>query len=260
MIFHQPSNSLSNYHYNTYFYSNNFFDFHFHKNLELIYVIKGSVTCTVNQRTYILEANDFGLCLPCDIHRYEPEKNTLYWVLVFSEDFVRSFSKLIADKTGNGFSFRCDETLNAYIKEHLIYNSSPSILTLKSCLYAICEKYINSVELIERDCKKAEMITVISDYIQNNYAKPLLLREISAKLGYDYNYMSRYFRKVFQMTFTEFVNTYRLERAIELLENTDKDIITISYESGFQSVRNFNAFFKKNLKTTPTQYRKTSRK
>ena len=132
------------------------------------------------------------------------------------------------------------------------------MLTLKSCLYAICEKYINSVKLLEKDSKKAEAMTVIINYIQSNYTKSFSLRELSTHLGYNYNYLSRYFRKVFNMTFTDFVNIYRLERAVELLENTNENIITIAYESGFQSVRNFNSFFKKNLNISPSQYRKAS--
>ena len=62
------------------------------------------------------------------------------------------------------------------------------------------------------------------------------------------------------MSFTHFVNMYRLETAIELLENTDGDITDIALGSGFQSVRNFNDYFKKSLNMTPSEYRKASRK
>lgn len=45
------------------------------------------------------------------------------------------------------------------------------------------------------------------------------------------------------MTFSDFVNTYRLETAIKLLEESDENIISIAFKSGFQSMRNFNMFF-----------------
>ena len=62
MIFHQSHNSKSSYNYNAFFYTNEIWDFHFHKNLELIYVEKGSVECTVNNTVYTLNPDDFGLC------------------------------------------------------------------------------------------------------------------------------------------------------------------------------------------------------
>jgi AraC-like DNA-binding protein len=61
------------------------------------------------------------------------------------------------------------------------------------------------------------------------------------------------------MSFTNFVNLYRLEAALELLENSNASILDIALSSGFQSVRNFNDFFRKNLNITPSQYRKASR-
>lgn len=256
MIFHQPHNSLSNYNYNAFFYTTERWSNHFHKNYELIYVVNGTVDCVVNNTAYTLKSGDFGLCLPYDIHSHTPRDDTMYWVLVFSEDFVRLFTKQTHNKVGAGFSFKCDTALQTYIEKHLIHNSSPSLLSLKSCLYAICEQYISSVPLADKNNKKTEVISIITDYIQSNHTKKLSLKSVSRQLGYDYNYMSRYFRKVFNMTFTEFVNIYRLETAIQLLDESDKSITDVAYESGFQSVRNFNCFFKKSMNVTPSQYKK----
>lgn len=228
--------------------------------MELIYVIEGTVNCNVNNNSYQLNKGDFGLCLPYNIHRYVPEDNTLYWVIVFSEEYVRYFAKQIADKTGDGFQFRCKEPVERYINEQLINNEAPSIFSLKSCLYAVCEEYLKNIKLIDKDRKEEAIITLVSDYIFENHTKKLSLSDIAKKLGYDYNYISRLFRRFFNMTFTDFVNIYRLETAIKLLEDTDDSITTIAFESGFQSVRNFNVFFKKNMKTSPSQYRSLFRK
>ena len=260
MLLHQPHNSLTNYNYNAFIYTDKVWDYHFHRNLELIYVIEGAVSCTVNNVDYLLTAHEWGLCLPCDVHRYEPEKNTVYWVLVFSEDYVGFFTKQIHGKTGKGFKFKVSATVEDYIKNRLINTDSYTVFTLKSCLYAVCEEYLKSVELTEKKSNKAEVSTLIADYIQNNHQKKISLADIALKLGYDYNYMSRYFKNTFNMTFTDFVNIYRLETAIKLLEDTKKSIITVALESGFQSVRNFNSFFKANTGKSPSEYRKTVNK
>jgi AraC-like DNA-binding protein len=220
--------------------------------------LEGAVNCTKNQKKYCLKAGEFGLCLPYDIHGYIPEENTKYWALVFSEDFVRLFTKEIAGKTGDGFSFHCGESIENHIKEQLVYNDTPSVFILKSCLYAVCDEYKKQVPLIDKKQKDAEIMPWIADYIAENHQRKLSLSDVASKLGYDYNYMSRYFRNVFNMTFTDFVNIYRLETAIKLLEDTDLSITAIAYESGFQSTRSFNTFFKTQVNMSPTEYRKAS--
>lgn len=255
MIFHQPLNSLSNYNYNIALYTDTIWNFHFHKNFELIYVLSGKVSCTVNNQNTILEKGDFGLCLPCDIHKYVPEKDSEYWVLVFSEDFVRFFSNQIRDKRATRFGFRCDKEVEMYVRHRIIKDKAPSILTLKSCLYALCEQYINCIKLEKKNNESMDFMSYIIDYISKNFSKNISLKTVAKLLGYNYNYMSRCFHNVFSMNFSDFVNVYRFEAAVDLLENTEKNIIDITYESGFQSVRTFNNYFKKTTGMTPSEYR-----
>ncbi len=260
MILHQATNSLSNYNYNAFFYTDKIWEHHFHKNLELIYVIKGAVNCTVNNTKYRLTSRDFGLCLPYDIHRYEPEIDTLYWVLVFSEDYIRYLSKQLSNKTGKGFQFRCKNAVEDFVKLQLINNTTPTTLQLKSSLYAVLEEYLNSTKLIDKSVNESRIATVVSDYVIKHHTQKLTLSDLAKKFGYDYNYMSRCFHNTFNMTFSDFLNIHRLETAISLLENTDEAIISIAFKSGFQSLRTFNDFFKKNTNLSPSQYRKASRK
>lgn len=61
------------------------------------------------------------------------------------------------------------------------------------------------------------------------------------------------------MTFSEFLTLYRLETAVRLIEQTDKKMVDVALESGFQSVRSFNDCFKTHFKMTPTEYKKQLR-
>jgi AraC-like DNA-binding protein len=256
MLYHQSSNSKANYSYNTHVFTDLGFDSHFHKNPELIFVKKDEIGCTVNGKEYRLKEGNFGLCLPYDIHKYDPCDGCVYWVLVFSEDFVHLFSKIIEGKVGKGFMFRCDDSLQRYIEDNLISKDKHTVLGLKSCLYAICEQYLNQVELVKRNGNDQKLIASISDYVRDNHKKSISLSDLSRALGYEYSYMSRYFKSCFNMTFTELINVYRLESAIKLLHESDKSITEIAYESGFKSVRTFNCFFKKSTSVTPSEYRK----
>lgn len=83
----------------------------------------------------------------------------------------------------------------------------------------------------------------ITDYIANNYTENITLKDISKKLSYNYSYLSRNFKRLFGICFNDFVNLYRIEKAISLLSEENTKIANIALESGFQSVRSFNAIF-----------------
>lgn len=260
MIFHQPGNSLSRNNFNAKFYKNEIWEQHFHKNFELIYVIRGSVNCLLNNKKCLLKKGDFGLCLPYDIHAYAPDTDSLYWVCVFSEDYVHEFSKNVCNKAGDSFKFTCSPTVTGFITEKLIDSENPSRLLIKSCLYAVCDEYTKSVRLIDKNKILVDNIVAITDFVEKNHTKDIKLSDIGKLLGYDYHYVSRYFHTVFNMTFSEFLNLYRLETAVRLMDETDKKIINIALESGFQSIRSFNNCFKAHFKMSPTEYKKASQK
>jgi len=81
------------------------------------------------------------------------------------------------------------------------------------------------------------------------------LYDLSKSTGYDYSYLSRYFKKTVGISFNTYVTQFRLSNACYLLENTDEPIVQCAFESGFSSLRIFNRSFQKELHTTPTQYR-----
>ncbi|MBO4693402.1 MAG: helix-turn-helix domain-containing protein [Clostridia bacterium] len=255
MLFHQPHNSMGNYNFNAHIYKDEIWQNHFHKNLELIYVMLGNVECDVNNHKYMLAAGDFGLCLPYDVHAYIPCKKTKYYVCVFSADYVRLFENHVKGKSAEGFSFKPDDVIKDYFVKMLVDNDNPEIYTLKGCLYSICGEFLKSVSLSENKDRKQSIIA-ITDYLSKNHTQNISLKDIAELLGYDYHYVSRYFHSMFDMSFAELLGAYRLETAIKLMDETDKKIADIAYESGFGSIRSFNYTFKKNFGISPNEYRR----
>ena len=255
MLFHQPHNSMGNYNYNARIYTDEVWQHHFHKNPELIYVMEGQVLCEVNNRSFTLSAGEFGLCLPYEVHAYQPAGNTKYYVLVFSADYVRLFEKQVKGKSAEGFAFIPDESVKAFLLAKLVGNEAPTVYTLKSCLYAVCDAFIKQVPLTENRDKKQTVI-LITEYLTKHHTEDIGLSDIAKLLGYDYHYVSRYFHSVFDMSFSELLGVYRLETAIRLMDETDKKLADIAFESGFGSVRTFNYTFQKHFGMSPNDYRK----
>jgi len=253
MIFHQPHNSFSN--YNAAIYGDTVWEPHFHRNFEIIHVLQGGVRCTVNGEGQLLTAGDFGLCLSYEIHSYQPEPDSRYWVGVFSGDYARAFEQQVQNRRGSSFRFRCRPETLQFLQAYLLQPETPPLLLLKACLYAACEEYLRTVTLTRQDSRQSAFIQSVTDFVLEHHRKPVTLSELAAALGYDYHYVSRRFHKVFGMSFPAFLNVYRLEAALELLTQTDKPITEIAFESGFQSVRAFNSSFRSHTGTSPSAYR-----
>jgi len=96
----------------------------------------------------------------------------------------------------------------------------------------------------------------IDHYIQTNLDKDLNIKVTADYIGMSIGYFSRFFSKTFQCSFTEYLTRSRINFAAKLLKDTDMQIIDICYSSGFSSPNQFNRVFKKEMKMTPSEYRR----
>lgn len=95
----------------------------------------------------------------------------------------------------------------------------------------------------------------VYEFIENNYQRAISLEEISNMTNLSKAAFCRYFKKMTQLTFTEFLNQYRVEQAKALLKS-DKKVTETCYECGFESLSYFNKIFKKVVGQKPIQYKK----
>ena len=101
-----------------------------------------------------------------------------------------------------------------------------------------------------------QKISEVVDYITENYANQFALADIAARVGMTESRFSRYFRRATGNTFTDFVNRLRINRACQLLMETEQYVSTICYNVGFNNIANFNRRFMELKGTTPSDFRK----
>lgn len=78
--------------------------------------------------------------------------------------------------------------------------------------------------------------------------------------GRTHEHLCREFKKHLSLTPTEYINTLRLNYAENLLLNTDMDIITVCYNSGFDNLSYFYKLFKLRFNSTPFSYRRKNKR
>lgn len=255
MLLFQDHNSIGNYNYNSQIYDPCEWDYHFHKNYELVYVMEGELDATVDGKQFCMKQNDFSLILPYNIHAFHTPVHAKVWIGVFSADFVSSFDLFMRDKINEMPTFHVEELLMPFLREKLLNTKTADLFTMKSMIYAVCAQYVEKGHFCSKP-KENDVPIQIFKYIEENFKDNISLKTMAAALGYDYHYMSRAYHQIFPANFRRFLNQYRLEYAQELIIHTSLPLTEIALESGFGSVRTFNRTFIHTYGISPKDFKK----
>ena len=104
-----------------------------------------------------------------------------------------------------------------------------------------------------------EQVSQIKDiltYVQEHYQEKILLEDIACFLHLSPKYSRRYFKKQFGHSFTEYVNSYRVERSVSMLEDKNYSISETALQNGFESLSYYVKVFRSVMGMTPGEYRK----
>ncbi|MDU4696117.1 MAG: AraC family transcriptional regulator [Paenibacillus sp.] len=101
------------------------------------------------------------------------------------------------------------------------------------------------------------MVSELKTYIEENFENPdLSLKHISDRFHISAKYASYLFKEEFNLKFVDFIVQLRMERAQELLAETDDTIQNISIRVGYANSITFGRVFKRIVGVTPGDYRK----
>ena len=109
--------------------------------------------------------------------------------------------------------------------------------------------------ILEAKMEDNQRINLIFNFVQNEFQRPIALDEISDKVHMTKPAFCRYFKKITGKTFVDFVNTYRVTHAAKMLHEQQVSVLDVCFESGFNNFSHFNKKFKVVTGRTPTQYR-----
>lgn len=120
-------------------------------------------------------------------------------------------------------------------------------------------QYINSSKSERTYKSQKDCVMNAISYIESNYFENLTADTVAKKFMLSPSYFSYLFKYFTSKTFTEYLTMLRISKALELLVNTDKKILTICYEVGFNNVNHFNRIFKREMGMSPNVYRSKKR-
>ena len=163
----------------------------------------------------------------------------------------------IVTAAGRSFIMRInspgDQGLTAEFEERCALCSSAGKLT--EYLRAFQREQISFLrEKLENEAIRP--IRVAKQYIAQNYSKPVTLEDVCAAIGFSVSYFSTLFKKETGEGFSRYLSRVRIERAKELLQDTNLSVAEICGQVGYSDIKHFTGTFKKMTNLSPGQFRK----
>ena len=266
MQIHQTGNSVGTSIYNAYSYCNFGWGKHIHKCYELVMVKSGTLKATINGKEIVLAASSALLVAPYFLHSYEPSEDCVYHIAVFSANHAQAFDNKMKNSQADDYSFFflpaqwtfLEQTLfphSATKDSRVVKQPNPDFFAIKSCIYMMASRFCSTRKLSPKN-KDYSMLVRIVEYVEENFTQDISLASLAHNLGYDYEYVSRIFNRVFNLNLKTLINMYRCEHAENLIVNTDLPLTLVAMNSGFQSIRSFNRVFKEITGKSPSALRK----
>lgn len=244
---------------------------HFHQDIELIYVLDGSMTVEIGDQRSELKAEDILVINANKKHRLQSaDKDILYLCLGIAYQIVSDVFQSV------DIIFWCDsskenderyEEVRKALKELLGYYFKGRQTEANFGYISLCYKVLEIMalhflvqkgdkEIITDKDRFEERILLINNYIRSNYAQNISLKDLSEKLYLSIGYLSRFFKKNYGMNFADYLTNVRLYHAVDDLLYTNVPITHVAYDNGFTNAAVFNKAFKKAYGETPSTFRK----
>lgn len=121
-------------------------------------------------------------------------------------------------------------------------------------------RYKSILNMKENNNQYSEHVNKVKQYIDKNYYKNIVVKDLAKKYNVNYSYLSSLFKKEVGESIVSYLTNKRLNNAKELLENTSSDVSSIAEIVGYMDIQYFYKIFKKNTGLTPSEYRNQTTK
>lgn len=247
---------------------------HFHPELELVYVNKGQGKRHIGSHLSYFNNSQLlliGANLPHNGFTDRLTINGSETLVQFRPEFLgdhffdipemESIKKLFErSKKGILFGVKTKQKLGQKIEKLAEKEGFKKILILLEVLHALskAEDYtiLNADGFaFETEPQDSAKIDIIFKHVNANFKSHISLDEIADKVSMTVPAFCRYFKKVTGKTFTKLVNEYRVVHATKLLSESKMSITDICFECGFNNFSHFNKLFKEFTGKSASKYR-----
>jgi AraC-like DNA-binding protein len=253
----------------------NFAYWHFHPELELIYINKGQGKTHIgNHLSYFNNSQLIliGSNLPHNGFTDRLTANGTETTIQFKSNFlgddflnVPEMASIVTlferAKQGIRFKVETKAVIGPKIENLMEYAGLERVLKFLEILnyLAFTDDYtlLNADGFaFEAEAQDSGKIDIIFKYVNKNFQNHISLDEIADEVSMTVPAFCRYFKKATGKTFTQLVNEYRVVHATKLLLESQMSITDICFECGFNNFSHFNKTFNEITGKSASHYRK----
>ena len=269
---------LQYYYENIWDFDFHYVDWHWHPELEYVYVQSGQAICFAGNEKLIVNAGCGLLINSRVIHRFEAESRTIIPNVVYSPSLLAPENSLLYQKYllpfissgANCVLFNPAVPWQAVCIQRMMEvfasqekNDAEEIVTVASLLAFWNELYHHwqtehDPSENKTDRTNQTRLQIMMQYIQEHYQENLRLEDIGAAVHIGRSLTLQVFQQGIHQSPVSYLIDFRLKQAAKLLTFTEKTVARIAEETGFESSAYFCRKFKKLYGMTPKDYRANS--
>ena len=253
---------------------------HYHPEIEIMYILEGIGTRFVGDHIGRYQEGDVCMVGPKLPHEWRNDDEfftqgaglkasclCLFFLKdIFEANLIRlpemSNIRQLIERSRRGIKFvgKSRDAIGSFIQRSVNDTGASRIINFISLLemMATTDEYelLASIGFTESvNSSDFERFDKVYQYMMKNFMKPIKLEEVASLVRLTPNAFCRYFRGRTKKTFIQYLNDIRIGHAKKLLIEGRMKISTLSMESGFNNLSNFNRAFKRRKGSTPTEYR-----
>lgn len=255
---------------------------HWHDEWEFFFVVSGNCVFMLNEERIPMETGDVALVPAGAVHAaFAVERGACsYNALVFHSNLLAgpeydvAYSSYVEPmlegrvalptKLDPNVLWQADIIGNVYQAYDILQRMPPAYeLSTKACVLSIfASLYTNCAELVSAETMpdlldyRAERMRSLYDYIHDHCSARLTVQTLAKVVNTSPGYLCRCFKDMTGRTITEYINHYRVSQAALLIESTDKKLLEVAMDVGFNNLSYFVNQFKRYMGATPSEYRK----
>lgn len=259
-------------------YDSNSFMWHYHPEIEITYIKKGSMHYRVNNQSFHLKEGDIIFCNSNALHSGEMEhqEDCSYIPITFDPKLIYGFfqsticTKYVEPVIQNlavcamhiAYTESWHETFRKKMLEVIALDKEkPDFYELDisirmQIMWRLLVEHLPHQPLpAASDLTEYERIRKILSYIEQNYMNPITLAEVAEHIHLCESECTRLFKRHMNTTLFSFLQEYRIERSLEYL-STHESISNIAGKTGFSDSNYYSKVFSKIKGCSPREYRK----
>lgn len=251
---------------------------HLHRNMEIYHILSGECFMNIQSETLHCVEGDFVMVLPDIVHSFYlgEESGCTFQHVHFNPSM---FQNIVLENKGVYpttlmhailfssqlyYRMKTDDIMEQYIQRLIdLYKSADSLfssaninVTLMNLMLYVLD-HTGPSNQSEKTQLQNSYVAFALNYIHTNYTSKIKQEDIAQELHISVRYLSKLFKNYMGITLSNYINTYRVNRSIELMKDTDYTLTEIALLVGFKDSQHYSKVFMRMVNETPSHYKKS---